>query len=84
MRSKPDKKGTVLIGLGGGSPIDAAKAISYFTQQETGGTSVPQVEIPTTLSAAEFTMSAGFTSEQGHKTGVASTAVIPKVWMRPR
>lgn len=45
----------MLIGLGGGSPIDAAKAISYFTQQETGGVFVPQVAIPTTLSAAEFT-----------------------------
>lgn len=51
-----EKSITVLVGLGGGSPIDASKAIAYYVQQETGSAFIPQVAIPTTLSAAEFTM----------------------------
>jgi len=68
----------VLIGLGGGSPIDAAKAVSFFAQQDTGGAFIPQIAIPTTLSAAEFTMGAGYTSEEGRKTGVKDPQLAPK------
>ncbi|KAG9023098.1 hypothetical protein FRB95_013558 [Tulasnella sp. JGI-2019a] len=79
--------GDTFFGIGQHAPIqgirDAVqivkdKKITVLIGLETGGTFVPQVAIPTTLSAAEFTMSAGFTSEQGHKTGVANPAVIPK------
>lgn len=46
----------VIVAVGGGSPIDASKAILYFYQQETGGEFLPQIAIPTTLSAAEYTV----------------------------
>ena len=40
-------------------PVDASKAILYFHQQETGGAFLSQIAIPTTLSAAEYTVSEG-------------------------
>lgn len=46
----------VIVSVGGGSPVDAAKAILYFSQQETGGEFLRQIAIPTTLSAAEYTV----------------------------
>jgi alcohol dehydrogenase class IV len=46
----------VIVSVGGGSPIDAAKAILYNLQQETGGPVLKQIAIPTTLSAAEYTV----------------------------
>ena len=46
----------IIVSVGGGSPIDAAKAILYFYQQETGGEFLHQLAIPTTLSAAEYTV----------------------------
>ena len=47
----------VIVSVGGGSPIDASKAILYFHQQETGGDTLRQIAIPTTLSAAEYSVS---------------------------
>ncbi|KAI9718157.1 MAG: hypothetical protein M1828_006789 [Chrysothrix sp. TS-e1954] len=58
-----------LISVGGGSPIDSAKAISY-RQHEKNGKYLTHIAIPTTLSAAECTTTAGFTREDGVKTGV--------------
>ena len=43
----------VIVSVGGGSPIDAAKAILYNIHKETGGPILKQIAIPTTLSAAE-------------------------------
>ncbi len=48
----------VIVSVGGGSPIDAAKAILHYSQEETGGPTLLQIAIPTTLSAAEYTVSA--------------------------
>lgn len=59
-----------LISLGGGSPIDSAKAISYRNHQKTGRF-LHHICIPTTLSAAECTALAGYTEKNGIKTGVA-------------
>jgi glycerol dehydrogenase-like iron-containing ADH family enzyme len=47
----------VIVAVGGGSPIDASKAILYNLQKESGGPTLPQIAIPTTLSAAEYTVS---------------------------
>ena len=47
----------VIVAVGGGSPTDTAKTILYLLQQETGGPYLPQIAIPTTLSAAEYTVS---------------------------
>ncbi len=46
----------IIVSIGGGSPIDASKAIIHFIQQERGGEFPRQIAIPTTLSAAEYTV----------------------------
>jgi alcohol dehydrogenase class IV len=67
-----------IISIGGGSPIDSAKAISYRVHQKTGKY-LYHITIPTTLSAAECTMGAGYTEKDGVKTGVAAAELAPKV-----
>ncbi|KAH7904115.1 hypothetical protein BJ138DRAFT_1119713 [Hygrophoropsis aurantiaca] len=67
----------IIVAVGGGSPVDAVKAIIYNIQQQTGGAFVQHIAIPTTLSAAEYTIGAGFTNEQGHKTTVHSPELAP-------
>lgn len=52
-----------LVVFGGGSPIDTSKMLVHRLMNE-GGQPVPQVAIPTTLSAGEFTHAAGMTNEQ--------------------
>lgn len=46
-----------IVSVGGGSPIDASKAILYNLQKEEGGQTLSQIAIPTTLSAAEYSVS---------------------------
>jgi len=67
----------VIVSVGGGSPIDASKVIIYMLQQEMGGPFVKQIAIPTTLSAAEYTIGAGFTNDDGMKTSVNSQELAP-------
>ncbi|KAK0226014.1 alcohol dehydrogenase IV [Armillaria fumosa] len=67
----------VIVSVRGGSPIDAAKAILHYSQEETGGPTLLQIAIPTTLSAAEYTIGAGFTNDQGDKVGVTSPKLAP-------
>ena len=67
-----------LISVGGGSPIDSAKAISYRVH-EMGGKFLYHITIPTTLSAAECTFGAGYTSEDGTKQLVADAELAPHV-----
>lgn len=45
-----------IVAVGGGSPVDASKAILYNIQLEVGGKTPPQIAIPTTLSAAEYSV----------------------------
>ena len=42
----------IIVAVGGGSPIDASKAILFFVQEQRGGEYLKQIAIPTTLSAA--------------------------------
>lgn len=65
-----DSSVDTIISVGGGSPIDSAKAISYRTNEKSGKF-LYHIQIPTTLSAAECTMGAGYTDESGLKTGVS-------------
>src|SRR5215471_12752986 len=67
----------VLLSVGGGSPIDSAKAVAFNLHKETGNW-IPSIAIPTTLSVAETTHVAGFTDEEGHKTAVADPELTPK------
>jgi 3-oxoacid CoA-transferase len=67
----------VLISIGGGSPIDSAKAIAYNIHKETGRW-IPSIAVPTTLSVAETTQNAGFTTEDKHKIAVSDPELVPK------
>ncbi|KAF2138468.1 uncharacterized protein K452DRAFT_290608 [Aplosporella prunicola CBS 121167] len=67
-----------VISVGGGSPIDSAKAISYRLNEKSGKY-LYHISIPTTLSAAECTFGAGYTQEDGLKTGVANPELAPHV-----
>ncbi|KAF2281347.1 uncharacterized protein EI97DRAFT_447354 [Westerdykella ornata] len=67
----------VLISVGGGSPIDSAKAIAYNIHEQTGKW-IPSIAVPTTLSVAETTQNAGFTTEELHKIAVSHPELVPK------
>ncbi|KGY14749.1 hypothetical protein PABG_12343 [Paracoccidioides brasiliensis Pb03] len=74
----------VLVSVGGGSPIDAAKAIAYHlhvnNDDANGGRKwIPSIAVPTTLSVAETTKNAGFTNAEGAKVSVSDAEVVPKV-----
>jgi alcohol dehydrogenase len=69
----------VLISVGGGSPIDAAKAAARRLGAEAGRAAPAHIAIPTTLSAAEFSHLAGFTDETSRsKQGFADPRVTPR------
>ncbi|PWN35674.1 Dehydroquinate synthase-like protein [Meira miltonrushii] len=82
------QKADVLVAVGGGSPIDSAKAVAFLLQQENAEQHkpasderdfLPIIAIPTTLSVAETTQNAGYTSEEGNKTGASHPAIVPRV-----
>lgn len=52
-----------IVVFGGGSPIDTGKMVVY-RQIQSGAKAIPQINIPTTLSAGEFTHAAGMTDEK--------------------
>ena len=52
-----------IVVFGGGSPIDTGKMVVY-RQIEADGKAIPQINIPTTLSAGEFTHATGMTDDQ--------------------
>lgn len=67
----------ILVSVGGGSPIDSAKAIAHNIHKETGKW-VSSIAVPTTLSVAETTQNAGFTTDEGHKIAVSDPEQVPK------
>jgi len=66
-----DLDADTIVSVGGGSPIDASKLILHFLKEERGGPILTHVAIPTTLSAAEYTATAGYKDNNGHKIGLA-------------
>lgn len=70
----------VLISVGGGSPIDSAKLVSYRIHEENTSSSswIPIIAVPTTLSVAETTQGAGFTDEEGNKAVAFGAELAPK------
>lgn len=67
-----------IISIGGGSPIDSAKAISHRLHEKSNKY-LYHITIPTTLSAAECTIGAGYTAEDGRKIGVRGSGLAPNV-----
>lgn len=65
-----------IISVGGGSPIDSAKAIIYRVHDKFSKW-LTHITIPTTLSAAEATAIAGYTESTGVKTGIGHPKVYP-------
>lgn len=63
--------------MGGGSPIDSAKAIAYRVHEQTGRW-IPSIAVPTTLSVAETTQNAGYTNEEQKKVAVSDPELVPK------
>ncbi|KAG6915459.1 hypothetical protein DXG01_011363 [Tephrocybe rancida] len=66
-----------IVSVGGGSPVDASKAILYFQQKDTSGPTLPHIAIPTTLSAAEYSIGAGYTDDTGNKVAISSQYLAP-------
>lgn len=67
-----------ILSIGGGSPIDSAKAISY-RMHDKHGKWLYHITIPTTLSAGECTFIAGYTESDGVKTGLKAHELVPSV-----
>ncbi len=68
-----------LVVFGGGSPTDTAKMVA-MKLFESGGAVLPQITMPTTLSAGEFTYAAGMTDETTRVKHVyLDTRMQPKV-----
>lgn len=65
-----------IISVGGGSPIDSAKAI-IFRVHEASQRWLLHIAIPTTLSAAECTATAGYTQLNNVKTTINHPNVYP-------
>lgn len=70
----------VLVSVGGGSPIDATKAVARDLAKGRNGDFPPHIAIPTTLSAAEYSHVAGYKDEASQeKTGFADQRATPRI-----
>jgi 3-oxoacid CoA-transferase len=68
----------LVVSLGGGSPIDAAKIVARDVADRRGqDRSLPHVAVPTTLSVAELASGAGFTDAAGSKAGRRDPRMLP-------
>ncbi|KAF7330835.1 Alcohol dehydrogenase IV [Mycena venus] len=73
-----DSGADFIVSLGGGSPIDGAKAVLYHIREETDAAAPPpHIAVPTTLSAAEYSIGAGYTDEHGNKLSVSHQLLAP-------
>jgi len=68
----------LVVSLGGGSPIDAAKIVARDVADRRGRErGLPHVAVPTTLSVAELASGAGFTDAAGAKSGRRDPRMLP-------
>jgi alcohol dehydrogenase class IV len=70
-----------VVSFGGGSPIDAAKmlAVKLADRSARAARGLPHIAVPTTLSAAELSASAGYTDDAGNKAGLRDPRLLPDV-----
>jgi alcohol dehydrogenase class IV len=75
-----------LISLGGGSPIDSAKVVVKELSENFAKPTIAHLAVPTTLSAAEFSHSAGTTDDTTkRKTGVRDPRLVPRfIFLDPK
>jgi maleylacetate reductase len=75
-----------LISLGGGSPIDSTKIAVKELSENFAKPIIPHLAIPTTLSAAEFSHSAGMTDDTSkRKAGVRDPRLVPRfIFLDPK
>ena len=75
-----------LISLGGGSPIDSTKIAVKELSENFVKPIIPHLAIPTTLSAAEFSHSAGMTDDTSkRKTGTRDRRLVPRfIFLDPK
>jgi alcohol dehydrogenase len=67
-----------IVAFGGGSVIDTAKVVALRAVRE-GMAPLPQLAIPTTLSAGEFTPAAGVTDERTRVKGIVfDPRILPR------
>ena len=70
-------KADLVVSVGGGSPIDAAKVVARGSvNQNVAAAAVPHIAVPTTLSAAELGSRVGFTDESGDKAGFEDPGML--------
>lgn len=68
----------LLLSVGGGSPVDAAKATAWILAGD--GDPPPHIAVPTTLSAAEYSHIAGYTDEEANaKDRFVDRRLTPRV-----
>jgi alcohol dehydrogenase class IV len=75
-----------LISLGGGSAIDSTKIAVKELSENFAKPNLAHLAIPTTLSAAEFSHSAGMTDDSSkRKTGVRDSRLVPRfIFLDPK
>lgn len=66
-----------VVSIGGSSVFDTIKVATSRFADRTGAAPVPQIAIPTTLSAGEFSPGAGYTAATGEKALVIDYRVSP-------
>jgi len=75
-----------LISLGGGSPIDSTKVVVKELSANFVKPTLAHLAVPTTLSAAEFSHSAGMTDDTTkRKSGIRDTRLVPRfIFLDPK
>lgn len=66
-----------IVSIGGSSVFDTVKVATSRFADRSGAPPVPQIAIPTTLSAGEFSPGAGYTASNGEKRLVIDYRVAP-------
>lgn len=78
-----DSGADTVVSLGGGSSIDTAKGVVWYSNPDDEEATVTHIAIPSTLSGAEYTTDAGITFPEGKRVHRHSKIVPPGVILDP-